>query len=41
MPWHVGHGLRARRAGEAQHAFWGEGAIVRRSMLHQLAVRTA
>ena len=26
---------------QAQHAFWGEGAIVRKSTLHQLALRTA
>ncbi len=36
MPWHVAtaYELAGR---EAQHTFWGEGAIVRRSMLHQLA----
>ncbi len=40
MPWHVATAYElAGRA--AQHAFWGEGAIVRRSMLHQLALGTA
>jgi hypothetical protein len=40
MPWHVATAYEL--AGRAtQHAFWGEGAIVCRSMLHQLAVRTA
>ncbi len=40
MPWHVAtaYELAGR---ESQHAFWGEGAIVERSMLHQLARRAA
>ncbi|MGA7434969.1 MAG: hypothetical protein WBW44_05040 [Solirubrobacterales bacterium] len=37
MPWHVKQSYRA--AGEdAQHAFWGQGEVVRQSMLHQLAL---
>jgi hypothetical protein len=38
MPWHVAtaYELAGR---ESQHTFWGEGAIERRSMLHQLARR--
>lgn len=40
MPWHVNQAYRvAGRA--AQHAFWGEGNVVRLSMLHQLALRIA
>ena len=36
MPWHVEQSYRlAGRA--AQHAFWGQGEVVRLSMLHQLA----
>ena len=38
MPWHLAQAYR--RAGrDAQHAFWGEGAIESQSMLHQLARR--
>jgi hypothetical protein len=40
MPWHVEQSYR--RAGQAaQHAFWGQGEMVRLSMLHQLALRVA
>jgi hypothetical protein len=40
MPWHLEQAYR--RAGrDAQHAFWGQGAIEEQSMLHQLARRTA
>jgi len=40
MPWHVDQAYR--RAGrDAQQAFWGQGAIERQSMLHQLARRAA
>jgi hypothetical protein len=40
MPWHVAtaYELAGR---EAQHTFWGEGAIVERSMVHQLALQIA
>jgi hypothetical protein len=40
MPWHAAtaYELAGRHA---QHAFWGEGAIVNKSMLHQLALHTA
>jgi hypothetical protein len=38
MPWHLQQAYE--RAGrEAQHAFWGQGAITRQSMLHQIAAR--
>jgi hypothetical protein len=38
MPWHLEQAYR--RAGrDAQHAFWGQGAIESQSMLHQLAGR--
>lgn len=38
MPWHVEQSYR--RAGRAaQHAFWGQGGVVRLSMLHQLALQ--
>ena len=38
MPWHLEQAYR--RAGrDAQHAFWGQGAIEAQSMLHQLADR--
>ncbi|MGB0119951.1 MAG: hypothetical protein WBP55_03220, partial [Solirubrobacterales bacterium] len=37
MPWHIKQSYRV--AGEeAQHAFWGQGEVVRQSMLHQLAL---
>jgi hypothetical protein len=40
MPWHVEQSYR--RAGQvAQHAFWGQGEVVRLSMLHQLAEQVA
>jgi hypothetical protein len=40
MPWHVSQAYKvAGRA--AQHAFWGQGNIVGRSMLHQLALKVA
>jgi hypothetical protein len=40
MPWHLEQAYR--RAGrDAQHAFWGQGADERLSMLHQLAQRSA
>ncbi len=40
MAWHVAtaYELAGR---ESQHTFWGEGAVERRSMLHQLALRAA
>ncbi|QEC50371.1 hypothetical protein FSW04_24155 [Baekduia soli] len=38
MPWHVDRAYRVAGR-EAQHAFWGQGADVPRSMLHQLALR--
>jgi hypothetical protein len=38
MPWHIEQAYR--RAGrDAQHAFWGQGAMTPQSMLHQLAER--
>jgi hypothetical protein len=38
MPWHLEQAYR--RAGrDAQHAFWGQGAIASQSLLHQLARR--
>ena len=40
MPWHLEQAYE--RAGrEAQHAFWGQGAIAPQSMLHQIAERVA
>jgi hypothetical protein len=40
MPWHIERAYKL--AGEeAQHAFWGQGSVVRLSMLHQLARRLA
>ena len=40
MPWHLEQAYQ--RAGrEAQHAFWGQGAVVAQSMLHQIAGRVA
>lgn len=38
MPWHIDRAYRIAGK-EAQHAFWGEGGVVRQSMLHQLAQR--
>ncbi len=40
MLWHVASAYELAGR-EAQHTFWGDGAIERRSMLHQLARRTA
>jgi hypothetical protein len=40
MPWHVDQAYRIAGR-EAQHAFWGQGEVVRLSMLHQLALRVA
>jgi hypothetical protein len=38
MPWHIDQAYK--RAGrDAQHAFWGQGADVAESMLHQIALR--
>jgi hypothetical protein len=40
MPWHIEQAYE--RAGrEAQHAFWGQGAIEQQSMLHQIASRVS
>jgi len=39
MLWHVASAYQLAGR-EAQHTFWGDGAIERRSMLHQLALRT-
>jgi hypothetical protein len=36
MPWHLDRAYRIAGQ-EAQHAFWGQGEVVRLSMLHQLA----
>jgi hypothetical protein len=36
MPWHLDRAYRVAGR-DAQHAFWGQGAIARQSMLHQLA----
>ena len=40
MLWHVAS-MYALAGREAQHAFWGDGAVISRSMLHQLARLTA
>jgi hypothetical protein len=40
MLWHVAS-MYALAGREAQHTFWGDGAVVPRSMLHQLALATA
>jgi hypothetical protein len=40
MPWHIGGAYRLAGR-DAQHEFWGQGAIAERSMLHQLALRLA
>ena len=40
MPWHVDQAYRMAGK-DAQAAFWGEGDVVARSMLHQLALRVA
>jgi hypothetical protein len=39
MPWHIEQAYQ--RAGrDAQHAFWGQGAVETQSVLHQIARRT-
>jgi hypothetical protein len=40
MPWHVDQAYR-RTGRDAQHAFWGQGDAVEKSLLHQLALRIA
>jgi hypothetical protein len=40
MPWHLDRAYRIAGR-EAQHAFWGQGEVVRLSMLHQLARQIA
>jgi hypothetical protein len=40
MPWHIDRAYKLAGK-EAQHAFWGQGSVVRQSMLHQLARRLA
>jgi len=40
MPWHLEQAYRVAGR-DAQHAFWGLGGDVAKSMLHQLALRTA
>jgi hypothetical protein len=40
MPWHIDRAYRLAGS-QAQHAFWGQGAVVRLSMLHQLALAVA
>jgi hypothetical protein len=40
MPWHIDKAYKVAGS-DAQHAFWGLGNDVRRSLLHQLALRTA
>jgi hypothetical protein len=40
MPWHLEHAYRIAGR-DAQHAFWGQGNVDARSLLHQLALRTA
>jgi hypothetical protein len=37
MPWHLDRAYRIAGR-DAQHAFWGQGEVVRLSMLHQLAL---
>ncbi len=39
MPWHIQQTYRIAGQ-EAQHAFWGQGNVVARSMLHQIALQT-
>jgi hypothetical protein len=38
MPWHIDAAYRMAGK-DAQHAFWGQGDVVRLSMIHQLAQR--
>jgi hypothetical protein len=40
MPWHIDRAYRVAGS-QAQHAFWGQGEVVRLSMLHQLALAVA
>jgi hypothetical protein len=40
MPWHLEQAYRVAGR-DAQHAFWGQGGDVAKSMLHQLALRIA
>jgi hypothetical protein len=40
MPWHLDRAYRVAGR-DAQHAFWGQGGNVAKSLLHQLALRTA
>jgi hypothetical protein len=40
MPWHLERAYQIAGR-DAQHAFWGQGEVVRLSMLHQLALRIA
>jgi hypothetical protein len=40
MPWHLDRAYRVAGR-DAQHAFWGQGEVVRLSMLHQLALQIA
>jgi hypothetical protein len=38
MPWHIG-GSYKLAGRDAQHAFWGQGDVISKSLLHQLALR--
>jgi hypothetical protein len=40
MPWHLEQAYRVAGR-DAQHAFWGQGDDVARSLLHQLALQIA
>ena len=40
MPWHIDRAYRVAGS-QAQHAFWGQGEVLRLSMLHQLAEQIA
>jgi hypothetical protein len=40
MPWHLDRAYRVAGS-QAQHAFWGQGEVMRLSMLHQLAAAVA
>jgi len=40
MPWHIEQSYRIAGR-EAQHAFWGQGNVVAKSLLHQLALQIA
>jgi hypothetical protein len=37
MPWHIAQAYRLAGR-DAQHEFWGQGNLERRSMLHQIAL---